>query len=161
MTEDEDLGAFLFAMTRTARRWRRELDILLDHYGLTEARTRPLVYIERLGEGIRQKDLAAELEIEGSSLVRLLDSLEQGKLIKRRMRKDDRRERSLHLTPAGRDLVHQVHELTNNMHLHVLDSLSSADRRTCLAAFQTLYSALEHAADTVDPSPIIREKAGA
>lgn len=144
---------FLFSMTRTARHWRRELDTLLEHYGLTEARTRPLIYIDRLGDGIRQKDLAAELEIEGSSLVRLVDSLEQAGFIRRRVGKGDRRERYLYLTASGREMVNQVRHLTDKLHRHILDHLSPVQEKACLAAFLALDQALENAANTIDPIP--------
>jgi MarR family transcriptional regulator for hemolysin len=48
---------------------------------MTEATWRPLVYVARLGAGVRQKELAIALGIEGPSLVRLLDGLERRRLI--------------------------------------------------------------------------------
>lgn len=153
MDHGADLGQFLFVMTRTARHWRLELDRLLEHYGLTEARTRPLIYIDRLGDGIRQKDLAAELEIEGSSLVRLVDSLEKGGLIRRRVGKGDRRERYLHLTASGREMVLKVRKLTDKLHRHALDNLSPNQERACLSAFAAIDEALADAAERIDPVP--------
>lgn len=153
MDDGDDLGKFLFVLTRTARHWRLELDRILEHYGLTEARTRPLIYIDRLGDGIRQKDLAAELEIEGSSLVRLVDSLEKAGFIRRRVGKGDRRERYLYLTASGREMVSTVRQLTDKLHRHVLDNLSPNQKRTCLAAFVALDEALEDAAERIDPLP--------
>lgn len=147
---DADPGIFLFVMTRTARHWRRELDEILAHYGLTEARTRPLIYIDRIGNGLRQKDLAQELEIEGSSLVRLLDSLERSGLIKRKVGKDDRRERRLYLTPQGREMVRHVRALTDNLHHYVLSKLSPTQEKVCLATFSILDKTLRNAANKID-----------
>lgn len=147
---DNDTGIFLFVMARAARQWRAELDALLLHYGLTEARTRPLIYIDRLGDGIRQKDLAAELDIEGSSLVRLLDSLEKAKLIRRKVGKSDRRERKLYLTPDGQSLVTKVRTLTGALHRYVLSHVAEKDIEACMRTFDALSRALVNAADAVD-----------
>ncbi|UPG70899.1 hypothetical protein MVG78_09605 [Roseomonas gilardii subsp. gilardii] len=46
--------------------------------GLSDGTWRPLLYLGRMGGGIRQTDLAGALGIEGASLVRLLDALERG-----------------------------------------------------------------------------------
>jgi MarR family transcriptional regulator for hemolysin len=159
LTHDVDPGSFLFLMTRTARHWRRELDTVLAHYGLTEARTRPLIYIDRLGDGIRQKDLALELDIEGSSLVRLLDTLESADLIRRRVGKDDRRERHLYLRPAGRELVERVRDLTNKLHRFVLDNLTPAQEQISLAVFSTLDKVLENAGNIIDQSDAVTRDA--
>jgi len=75
---------FGFRVARVARRLRQAVDAELRAYGLTEATWRPLAYVGRLGDGVRQKELATALAIEGPSLVRLLDSLERRGLIERR-----------------------------------------------------------------------------
>ena len=48
------------------------VDAELQAFGLTDATWRPLAYVGRLGGGVRQKELAIALAIEGPSLVRLL-----------------------------------------------------------------------------------------
>ena len=75
---------FGFRVARIARRLRQAVDAELRVLGLTEATWRPLAYVGRLGEGVRQRELAAALGIEGPSLVRLLDNLERRGLIERR-----------------------------------------------------------------------------
>ena len=50
---------------------------------------------------MRQTDLAAALDIEGPSLVRLLDALERQGLVERCGEPDDRRVKTLRMTPAG------------------------------------------------------------
>ncbi len=72
-------------------------------YGLTDATWRPLAYVGKLGDGVRQKELATALSIEGPTLVRLLDNLERRGLIERREDETDRRARGIYLTRAGRE----------------------------------------------------------
>src|ERR1043165_4104286 len=95
---------FGFRVSRIARRLRQAIDAELSSFGLTEATWRPLAYVGRLGAGVRQKELAAALGIEGPSLVRLLDSLERRGLIERREDESDRRARGIYLTQAGHDM---------------------------------------------------------
>ena len=76
--------SFSFRLAYIARRLRQAVDDELRAYGLTDATWRPLVYVGRLGDGVRQKELAQALGIQGPSLVRLLDTLERHGLIERR-----------------------------------------------------------------------------
>src|SRR5689334_25036268 len=94
---------FGYRVSRISRRLRQAVDAELQVFGLTEATWRPLAYVGRLGGGVRQKELATALGIEGPSLVRLLDSLERRGLIERREDEYDRRARGIYLTPAGHD----------------------------------------------------------
>src|SRR5215831_10534221 len=104
---------FGFRVARIARRLRQAIDGELRLLGLTEATWRPLAYVGRLGGGVRQKELATALSIEGPSLVRLLDNLEQRGLIERREEESDRRARGIHLTRAGRDLAVRAARIGN------------------------------------------------
>src|SRR5260370_25374412 len=101
---------FGFRVARIARRLRQAVDAELRVLGLTEATWRPLVYVRRLGDGVRQKELATALSIEGPSLVRLLDNLERRGLIDLRADEGDRRARGLHPTrPAPPRANHAAH----------------------------------------------------
>ena len=73
-------------LAQTARQWRRAADLRLQPYGLTEATWLPLVRIARAPASTRQKDLAASLSLDNSSVVRLLDNLETAGLIRRQER---------------------------------------------------------------------------
>ena len=99
---------FGFRVARIARRLRQAVDAELRAFGLTEATWRPLAYVGRLGGGVRQKELATALSIEGPTLVRLLDNLERRGLIERREDETDRRARGIYLTRAGRELAVRV-----------------------------------------------------
>ncbi|KAB0663439.1 winged helix DNA-binding protein [Oryzomonas japonica] len=90
-----------------SRQWRRAVDERLQPFGLTEATWLPLLHIAR-NEPLRQKDLAEVVGIECSTLVRLIDALDNGGLIKRVPDGDDRRAKLLSLTPSGRLLVGKV-----------------------------------------------------
>jgi MarR family transcriptional regulator for hemolysin len=122
---------FGFNVARLARRLRQAVDAELQVFGLTEATWRPLAYVGRLGGGVRQKELATALGIEGPSLVRLLDSLERRGLIERREDESDRRARGIYLTDAGHDLAVRVAKIGTELQLRLLASVPPEDLETC------------------------------
>jgi MarR family transcriptional regulator for hemolysin len=122
---------FGFNVARLARRLRQAVDAELGAFGLTEATWRPLAYVGRLGGGVRQKELATALGIEGPSLVRLLDSLERRGLIERREDESDRRARGLHLTRAGRDLAVRVAKVGTEIQSKLLEAVPAQDLEIC------------------------------
>ena len=92
---------FPFAVARVTRRWRKMLDERLKDLGVTQARWSTMVYLEKGGEGLTQRELASLMAIENPTLVRLLDSLEQQNLIERRPCPNDRRARRLYEHAGG------------------------------------------------------------
>jgi MarR family transcriptional regulator for hemolysin len=101
-------AAFGPLLAETARRWRRAVDRGLHPFGLTEATWLPLIRLARSPTAMRQKDLAAALSLDGSAVVRLLDSLEAAGLIERREEGADRRAKLPVLTRSGREMVGRV-----------------------------------------------------
>lgn len=91
-----------------ARRWRAFLDDAITDAGLTEAAWAPLMHLQRLGDGVQQKVLAARIGIDTSTLVRLIDILESRQLVERLIDPTDRRGRLIHLTDNGRACVARI-----------------------------------------------------
>ena len=139
---------FGFRVARIARRLRQAVDSELGAYGLTEATWRPLAYVGRLGDGVRQRELAAALGIEGPSLVRLLDNLERRGLIERREQKGDRRVRGIYLTPPGRELQRRVLRISDTIQQRVLAAADPRDLEACERLFSIIERALEEPART-------------
>ncbi|MBU6503278.1 MAG: MarR family transcriptional regulator [Burkholderiales bacterium] len=103
---------FMSLMAQMNRQWRRVIDRQLEPLGLTEAAWLPLLHLARAAQPMRQKDLAASLSLDGSSVVRLLDGLETGGLVERR-EGEDRRAKTIHLTPLGQTRVKRVEEVVS------------------------------------------------
>jgi MarR family transcriptional regulator, transcriptional regulator for hemolysin len=143
---------FGFNVARLARRLRQAVDAELHAYGLTEATWRPLAYVGRLGGGVRQKELATALSIEGPSLVRLLDNLEHRGLIERREDEDDRRARGIHLTKAGRDLAVKVAKVGTAIQSRLLASVPPADLETCQRVLSNIERQLDEALQETEES---------
>jgi MarR family transcriptional regulator, transcriptional regulator for hemolysin len=111
-------------VARAARQWRRAVDRRLQPFGLTEATWLPLIYLARAPVPMRQKDLAAALTLDGSSVVRLLDALEASELVERREGDGDRRARMIVPTKRGLSIVEQVEAVSREVRNATLTGLS-------------------------------------
>jgi MarR family transcriptional regulator, transcriptional regulator for hemolysin len=143
---------FAFSVARIARRLRQAVDAELRVLGLTEATWRPLVHVRRLGDGVRQKELAAALSIEGPSLVRLLDNLERRGLIERREDETDRRARGIYLTRAGRDLAVRAARVGMSIQKRLLATVPAKDLEACQRAMTLVERQLEERLDLEAPA---------
>jgi MarR family transcriptional regulator for hemolysin len=112
-------------VARAARQWRRAVDRRLQPFGLTEATWLPLIYLARAPAPTRQKDLAAALTLDGSSVVRLLDALEASHLIERREEDTDRRAKIITLTARGLSIIEQVETVSREVRNATLIGLSN------------------------------------
>lgn len=111
-------------IARTGRQWRRAVDRRLQPFGLTEATWLPLIYLARTPAPVRQKDLAASLVLDGSSVVRLLDALEAAGLIERREESADRRAKIITVTDRGLSIIDQVESVSRDVRNATLVGLS-------------------------------------
>jgi len=120
---------------KTARQWRRAVDRHLQPFGLTEATWLPLLHVARAATPMRQKDLAASLSLDGSSVVRLLNELQAAGLVDRREEGEDRRAKAIILTELGRSTVVKVERSSREVREKALAGLSDEE---LLAASQTI-----------------------
>ncbi len=143
---------FGFRVARIARRLRQAVDAELRAYGLTDATWRPLAYVGKLGGGVRQKELATALSIEGPTLVRLLDNLERRGLIERREDESDRRARGIHLTRAGRELAVRAARIGVSFQSRLLSGVPDADLETCQRVLDQIERELDSRLDVASPA---------
>src|SRR3954469_22839585 len=136
-------AAFGFRLARIARRWRREIDEGLKPYGLTEATWMPLLHLSHMGKQARQKDLAKSLDIEGSSLVRLLDSLEVAGLVERFDHETDGRSKVVRLTERGLDVLDGVNEVASAIRRRLLLGVLDDEVESALRTFDRIEQSFE------------------
>ena len=103
------------------------MDHRLQPFGLTEATWLPLIHLARAPTPPRQKDLAASLVLDGSSVVRLLDSLETAGLIERHEESGDRRAKTITVTGRGRSIIDQVEAASREVRANTLTGISAED----------------------------------
>lgn len=118
---------FTANLLTTGRQWRRVVDLALNSYGISEAAAAPLLWIGRLGGGVRQVVLATYVGIEGPSLVRLLDQLESMDLVIRRDDPTDRRAKGLWLTAEGEVLASRMEDALDELRGKILANVDPAD----------------------------------
>ncbi|MGB5842375.1 MAG: MarR family transcriptional regulator [Brucella anthropi] len=138
MISDTPRSQFGIRFSLLARRWRRALDIRLAQAGLTDATWVPLVHLHQTGGGLTQKELAALVGIDGSSLVRLLDILCRQGLAERRVDERDSRARLVHLTAQGEKRVAEIRQELAKGEQEMLADLSDNDIAIMLRSFDSI-----------------------
>lgn len=123
--------------TRTAER--------LGTIGLTPALFALLNVLGARG-GVIQQQLSAEMGIDPSVMVKLINGLEEAGLAERRRRPGDRRAWEVSITPRGRRALERARGLAAQVEDEVLGGLDGADRRQLLTL-------LRRALDTAPPQP--------
>ncbi|MDQ2066459.1 MarR family transcriptional regulator [Xinfangfangia sp. CPCC 101601] len=129
-----------------ARRWRQAVDAHLTRAGLTDATWAPLVHLREAGVAITQKDLAARLGIDGSSLVRVLDILQARGLIERRADPSDGRARLIHLTEQGEARLDEILAELHGFEAVLLQDVGDADLAAMLGAMDRIDAVLQEQA---------------
>ena len=125
------------------------MDRELRLYGLTEATWRPLTHIKQLGNGIRQKDLAITLGIEGASLVALLSNLEMQGLIDRRVSDVDKRAYEIHMTQEGHTLCDWIGNVSARAHEAMFQDITERD----LQVLKRVVGRMERSLDALIAAP--------
>lgn len=121
-----------------ARRWRREIDAALSLSGVTDATWTPLVHLDETGGGITQKHLAGLVGVDASTLVRLLDILEERQWVERRSDAHDGRSRLVFLTPQGQQQVLAIRARLETVEAGFLADMDDAEIEDTLALLDRL-----------------------
>ena len=119
-------------LVQASRKWRKLAQLALAAHDISQARASALVWVHRMGGGIRQISLAGYVGIEGTSLVRLLDELSAAGLIERKDDPNDRRAKTIWLTPKGEHLAAQIETVLAALRDRVLDGVAPADVEAAL-----------------------------
>jgi MarR family transcriptional regulator, transcriptional regulator for hemolysin len=136
----EQLGINLVLL---ARLYRRAVDSALKPFALSEATVLPIRYIGRFGDDIRQGNLAEALNLEGPTLVRVLDQLTELGYIDRIEDMQDRRAKILRLTSAGKALNAQLSEVLAPLRAELFSGASEDDVNATLRVMAQLDSNLQ------------------
>ncbi|MFH5824322.1 MarR family winged helix-turn-helix transcriptional regulator [Georgenia sp. AZ-5] len=100
------------------------------------SRSYSLLELLHHADAVSQRGLADALRLDPSQIVSLVDGLERRGLVERRPNPDDRRQRSVVLTDAGRDVFGEARTLVAESLDEVLSGLSPEERGTLRALLQ-------------------------
>ena len=136
-----DKSAFGYTVADITRLFRRVFDRRSSHLGLTRVQWRALSRIER-AQGLSQKQLAEDLDLEAIAVGRVVDRLEIAGFIERRAHPDDRRCWSLYLAPKSADVMAGMKRISSVLRDDVLARIDPDDLATTLRVLATVKDTL-------------------
>lgn len=151
-TIDDSLRQLTRGLLRLSRGYRAAADRVAAQFGLSHATAWAVVVIHRAPEGARPGAVAEALEIEPSSLVRLMDQLVAAGLVLREDDPADRRAKRLRLTAAGLDIAQQLEDALVLLRRRLLGDVEPADLHATLRVLAALDTALAHEAGQTTPA---------
>src|ERR1044072_5448765 len=122
---------FLFTLGEVQRMVRAYADRQAARYGSTRAQWAVLAKIER-AEGMKQTELAEQMEMQPITLTRLIDKLCGNDWIERRGDAAARRVTRLYLLKAGRALLGRLSGLRSELTATALEGIHPADAHRLL-----------------------------
>jgi DNA-binding MarR family transcriptional regulator len=143
---------FLFTLGEVQRMMRAYADREAARYGITRAQWAVLAKVER-NEGMKQSELAEQMEMQPITLTRLIDKLCDNGWIERRGDDTDRRVNRLYLRKAARPLLAKLAGLRSELTATALDGISPADAHRMLTQLEMIKENVRNAIQTAESEP--------
>ena len=128
---------FLFTLGEVQRLVRAYADKQAARYGITRAQWAVLAKVERT-EGLKQTELAEQMEMKPITLTRLIDKLCDNDLIERRSDDSDRRVNRLYLRKAARPLLGKLGGLRSELTATALAGINPSDAHRLLVQLEAI-----------------------
>jgi MarR family transcriptional regulator for hemolysin len=135
---------FSGALHNTSRAWRQALDRRLKYLGLSQASWMTIAVAAKAKGPLSQSELAQRLDVEGATMVAMVDRLVKAGLVVREPSLTDRRVKRVVLTPAGDQLYDRVRTEAAAFRKELLDGI---DPKKLLVATELL----ENLQGIIDP----------
>jgi MarR family transcriptional regulator, transcriptional regulator for hemolysin len=126
---------FSGALHNTSRAWRQALDRRLKYLGLSQASWMTIAVAAKAKGPLSQSELAQRLDVEGATMVAMVDRLVKAGLVVREPSLTDRRVKRVVLTPAGDQLYDRVRTEAAAFRRELLDGI---DPKKLLSATELL-----------------------
>jgi MarR family transcriptional regulator, transcriptional regulator for hemolysin len=150
MARDTVDANFLFTLGELQRLVRAYADRQAARFGITRAQWAVLAKVERF-EGMKQTELAEQMEMQPITLTRLIDRLCDNGWIERRSDDSDRRVNRLYLRKAGRALLGKMNGLKSEITATALEGISPSDAQRLLTQLEAVKENVRNAiADAED-----------
>ncbi|RKE44650.1 MULTISPECIES: MarR family transcriptional regulator [unclassified Sphingomonas] len=131
-------SAYARTLLPLAKMWRQAADRALRDMNVSASTGWALVQVGRLGDDVRQTDLAQQLDVTQASLVRSIDQMTAAGLVERRRDPADARVSRIRLTEHGRALVTTIEAKFASLRAAMLDDVSHDDLATALHVAERL-----------------------
>lgn len=135
-------AAYARTLLPLARNWRQAADRALANLDVSAACGWALIQVDRLGDDVRQTDLARELDITQPSLVRLIDQLAVAAMVERRVDSADGRVSRIRLTERGRTQASVIENALAGVRSELLAGLSDTDLAAALTVARHVETAI-------------------
>jgi DNA-binding MarR family transcriptional regulator len=142
MSSDNPRGHLAFLIHDVAKRLRQEFGRRAARIELTLSQARCLVFLA-VRPGASLKALASALEVQPMSVLRVVDGLEQRKMLRRETDPADRRALKLFLTKAGEAGVERVWQALDEIVADACAGMSSSDRKTLKNSLMSLSNGMQ------------------
>jgi MarR family transcriptional regulator, transcriptional regulator for hemolysin len=126
------------AIGEVSRAWRKEMNRRLKPFGLNVSMRLVLLQLHQNPDGLMQRELAEKLGIEGPTLVRLLDRLEQKQWIRRTTSPDDRRRKHAVLTSKAAAQIQIIDQLSDEVRTLMVRGMTKAEIEAGLHAMKRI-----------------------
>ena len=127
------MDPMLWEIAETATALRRAFDRRAVSLGVTRAQWRVLAKLSRT-PGLRQVDLAEQLDMEAITLCRIVDRLAEAGLVERQPDPQDRRAWKLVLTTKSKPLVRKLAALADDLAEEAFGGMAAEKRAAMRAA---------------------------
>ncbi len=127
---EDEITRLVFDVSRL---WRGQVNETLARFDLTASAWAVLRILRDEGDGRTQKELAGELGIEGPTLVKLLDGLEKGEWIERRLSETDRRAKTIWRLPSAAPRMESADQALAEFRHRVIGELDEQEKRDYIA----------------------------
>jgi len=135
---------FMFTLGEVQRLLRAYADRQASRHGITRAQWAVLAKVERT-EGMKQSELAEQMEMQPITLTRLIDRLCANDWIERRGDETDRRVNRLYLKKAARPLLSKLGGLRSEVTATALQGINPTDAHRLLGQLETIKENIRHA----------------
>ena len=149
---------FLFTLGELHRLVRAYADKQASRYGMTRAQWAVLAKVER-NEGLKQSELAEQMDMQPITLTRLIDKLCDHGWIERRDDDTDRRVNRLYLRKAARPLLAKLAELRSELTATALHGINPADAQRLLTQLEQVKENVRNAIQSHTANDIRKEQA--
>ena len=150
---------FLFTLGELQRLVRAYADRQAARYGITRAQWAVLAKVERF-EGLKQTELAEQMEMQPITLTRLIDRLCDNGWIERRSDDTDRRVNRLYLRKAAKPLLAKLTGLKAELTETALEGISPSEANRLLAQLETIKENVRNAIQSDEESASKEQRYG-
>lgn len=139
------LEQHLFAsqIAQLSRGWRAEMDRRLMDLGLSQARWLVLIYLSRFTQAPTQRELARKVGVEGPTLARLLDALEEQGLVSRQTVEGDRRAKQITLNDKAKPLIDKIDAISEQLRSELFVGIDPKEIERCQQIHQQILANME------------------